>query len=121
MRELLAGTGTFVVHNFMDAAECVLWRDRAEVTGFGEAPINTFRGAVRPNSRVRSLYTALVYLNDDFEGGQTRFYEHDTLVRPTQGMALFFVHNQLHEGCEVVSGRKYVLRTDVMFDLSSTD
>jgi hypothetical protein len=32
-------------------------------------------------------------------------------------MALIFVHDQLHEGAAVVSGRKYVLRTDVMYTI----
>ena len=31
------------------------------------------------------------------------------------GMALGFVHVQLHEGAPVASGRRYVLRTDVMY------
>jgi len=30
-------------------------------------------------------------------------------------MALVFVHQQLHEGASVLNGRKYVLRTDVMY------
>jgi hypothetical protein len=30
-------------------------------------------------------------------------------------MALVFVHRQLHEGALVLQGRKYVLRTDVMY------
>jgi hypothetical protein len=36
-------------------------------------------------------------------------------VRPATGLALVFMHRQLHEGAEVVRGRKYVLRTDVMY------
>ena len=30
-------------------------------------------------------------------------------------MALVFAHLQLHEGAPVLDGRKYVLRTDVMY------
>lgn len=30
-------------------------------------------------------------------------------------MALVFVHRHLHEGAPVIAGRKYVLRTDVMY------
>jgi len=30
-------------------------------------------------------------------------------------MALVFIHRQLHEGAPVIQGRKYVLRTDVMY------
>ena len=36
-------------------------------------------------------------------------------VQPESGMALVFVHQQLHEGASVLNGRKYVLRTDVMY------
>lgn len=61
----------------------------------------------------------MVYLNDDFAGGTTDFYGDDELprasIRPKRGMALVFVHAQLHEGAPVISGRKYVLRTDVMY------
>jgi hypothetical protein len=93
----------------------------------------------------RSHFTFMVYLNDGFEGGETAFQlprasrraasEHGKLhaskggggagvslsaggalrVRPARGKALVFAHQQLHEGAPVVSGRKYVLRTDVMY------
>jgi hypothetical protein len=36
-------------------------------------------------------------------------------VQPERGKALVFAHQQLHEGAPVLSGRKYVLRTDVMY------
>ena len=36
-------------------------------------------------------------------------------VLPRTGSALIFTHPVLHEGCEVTRGRKYVLRTDVMY------
>jgi hypothetical protein len=61
-----------------------------------------------------------MYLNEGFEGGETKFYGEDRdvptfIVRPRQGMALVFAHRQLHEGAPVLAGRKYVLRTDVMY------
>jgi prolyl 4-hydroxylase len=65
----------------------------------------------------RSHFTFMVYLNDDFEGGATAFYQSRVplQVRPERGAALGFYHRQLHEGQAVVRGRKYVLRTDVMY------
>ena len=67
----------------------------------------------------RSQLTFMVYLNSDFVGGETKFYDENRTVRltvrPAQGMAVGFEHLQLHEGAPVVSGRKYVLRTDVMY------
>jgi hypothetical protein len=65
------------------------------------------------DSGERSRLTFMVYLNDDFDGGETRFPE--VIVKPQRGMGLFFVHQLPHEGAEVKSGRKYVLRTDVMY------
>jgi prolyl 4-hydroxylase len=61
----------------------------------------------------RSRLTLMIYLNDDFEGGHTRF--EDAIIRPERGTALFFVHHLLHEGAIVTRGQKYVLRTDVMY------
>lgn len=61
----------------------------------------------------RSFWTFMIYLNDDFEGGATRFEA--TTIQPVQGDALLFRHHLIHEGAEVTRGRKYVLRSDVMF------
>lgn len=67
---------------------------------------------VRQNGE-RSLLTFMLYLNDSFEGGETIFIE--TTIKPQKGMALIFQHALIHEGAAVISGRKYVLRSDVMY------
>lgn len=78
-----------------------------------------YDGAFRRNKGERSRLTFMVYLNADFSGGETKFYGDSrdvrVTVRPETGMALVFAHAQLHEGAPVDSGRKYVLRTDVMY------
>jgi hypothetical protein len=65
----------------------------------------------------RSHFTFMVYLNEGFEGGATNFYLSRLPLRvvPETGLALVFFHRQLHEGAPVERGRKYVLRTDVMY------
>jgi hypothetical protein len=65
----------------------------------------------------RSQFTFMVYLNDDFTGGTTNFHRGREVLRvvPEKGMALVFAHRLLHEGAAVEKGRKYVLRTDVMY------
>lgn len=60
-----------------------------------------------------SFWTFLIYLNEDFEGGETAF--DDFSVKPQTGYALCFLHELRHTGTLVHQGRKYVLRTDVMF------
>ena len=80
-----------------------------------------------------SEYTVLVYLNDAgdgaLRGGATAFYAgeyHDADVEeslvlkfePKRGAALLHGHGErclLHEGCEVMQGTKYLLRTVVMY------
>ena len=62
----------------------------------------------------RSVFTAMVYLNDDFEGGTTDF-QFGLSVTPRRGMLLLFEHSLVHQGAPVLSGCKYVMRTDVMF------
>jgi len=64
----------------------------------------------------RSLLTLLVYLNEDFVGGETEFDTGNVFaVRPKTGRALVFEHGLRHQGAPVREGRKYVLRTDVMY------
>jgi predicted 2-oxoglutarate/Fe(II)-dependent dioxygenase YbiX len=62
-----------------------------------------------------SLLTFMVYLNDNFRGGDTAF--RDLRVWPRQGRLLVFEHGLYHLGRTVTEGVKYVLRTDVMFRL----
>lgn len=68
--------------------------------------------------RGNRTWTFMVYLNDDFEGGATRFTEIDVAVRPKTGMALFW--NNLapdgtpdpltrHCGEDVTRGHKVII------------
>jgi prolyl 4-hydroxylase len=67
------------------------------------------------NDREASYYTFMIYLNDNYSGGETKFS--DIVIAPKKGQALIFLHSVEHEGSPVTSGVKYVLRTDVMFRL----
>ncbi|ARU56783.1 2OG-Fe(II) superfamily oxygenase [Oleiphilus messinensis] len=62
---------------------------------------------------LRSFLSLIIYLNDGFEGGETDF--RDFKIPPQTGRAAIFKHELLHEGCAVLSGTKYAVRTDVMF------
>jgi hypothetical protein len=64
----------------------------------------------------RSLLTLLVYLNDDFSGGETDFPEQKERISPRTGDALWFQHMLLHAGRPATEGAKYVLRSDVLYD-----
>jgi prolyl 4-hydroxylase len=63
----------------------------------------------------RSRLTLMVYLDDDFDGGETDFPEQGERVAPARGDALWFQHMVLHAGRAVTRGVKHVLRTDVLY------
>jgi prolyl 4-hydroxylase len=60
-----------------------------------------------------SVLTFMIYLNDEYTGGETHFEW--TSIRGKTGMGLVFSHDLLHEGGAVLNGVKYVIRTDVMY------
>ena len=68
-------------------------------------------GGVREGSQLSLLF----YLNSDFSGGETRLLDYEVVIQPRMGSVLAFEHAMLHEGSEVRSGTKYVLRTDAMY------
>jgi predicted 2-oxoglutarate/Fe(II)-dependent dioxygenase YbiX len=72
-------------------------------------------GAFVRSERERSLLTVMLYLNEDMVGGTTDFMDDDLQIVPRQGMALVFEHPLRHQGAPVLGGKKYVLRTDVMY------
>eukprot|EP00798_Chlamydomonas_sp_ICE-L_P006315 gene6315-biopygen1457 len=68
------------------------------------------------------LCTVLLYLNGgDFQGGETVLYnkknglDPELTVTPERGLALVFYHMVPHARLKVLTGHKYVVRTEVMY------
>jgi hypothetical protein len=73
-------------------------------------------GAFIRNEDERSWYTYIIYLNEEFEGGETVFLvEPEVVIKPRTGAGLFFQHPIIHEGALATSGIKYAARTDLMY------
>jgi hypothetical protein len=71
-----------------------------------------------------SMLTVNIYMNGGFEGGSTRFYFEDQnkasfAVSPSPGLCLLFRQPPgkayYHDGEELLSGVKYLFRSDVMY------
>lgn len=70
-----------------------------------------------------SKLTFLLYLSDenDYDGGSTRFFSENNEssllcdIKGNQGDLLIFDHTLWHEGGEINSGTKHILRSDVLF------
>jgi hypothetical protein len=91
----------------------------------------------------KSLLTVLLYLNDsggkDFEGGETlyldshisssrqiesamsRSNDNIEMVTPETGKVVIFEHDLFHASNNLISGTKFVLRTDVLFANEGND
>ncbi|KAL6069453.1 Prolyl 4hydroxylase, alpha subunit [Balamuthia mandrillaris] len=71
----------------------------------------------RRSDKERSFLTFMLYLNDVCEGGTTNFLttKPKLKVAPKAGTALVFQHNIYHEGEELRDGKKYIMRSDVMY------
>lgn len=57
----------------------------------------------------------LIYLNEGCLGGETLFRQGNLKVSPKMGSAILFEHQLWHQGAEVESGVKFVLRSDVVY------
>jgi hypothetical protein len=66
----------------------------------------------------KSRWTLLIYLNDDFEGGHTLFYDdawkqtHD--IEPVAGTALLFDIDLWHKGDVLQSGVKHWIGCEII-------
>jgi len=78
-------------------------------------------GVCHISARERSFLSVLVYLDEGFGGGETRFFadrDGRTVTRtiaPSTGTTAVFDHALWHDGAPVSAGIKHVLRTDVMY------
>eukprot|EP01080_Neovahlkampfia_damariscottae_P006756 gene6756-10921_t len=74
-----------------------------------------------------TMYTILIYLNDDYEGGETKFYNilkegnHIKIEKKTGKSTIFNINSTVHSGTEITSGVKYVLRTGIMYTAKAKD
>lgn len=82
-------------------------------------------GMYTVDSDHKSLFTCMFYLNgkEEFKGGLTNFINHRTRqlnysIQPAPGLCAIFRQVDMrtyHEGTQVTSGLKYIMRTDVMY------
>jgi hypothetical protein len=67
----------------------------------------------------KSYQTLLIYLNDDYKGGQTVFYNQDfkkiITVTPKKGTAILFKIDLWHQGEQVLEGYKSWIGTEIVW------
>jgi prolyl 4-hydroxylase len=103
-----------IIHNIGSSVACGL-NERFKVYRYnvGQEFKKHKDGNFKRNFNERSIYTVLIYLNQYMIGGETELEE--IKVKPETGRLLLFRHELIHAGCPIISGVKYVLRTDLMY------
>lgn len=56
------------------------------------------------------VLSGILYLNDDYVGGELRFEDQDIIIKPEEGMLVLFPSNfmYLHESLPLTEGSKYI-------------
>jgi len=60
---------------------------------------------------VKPLYTAIFYLNDDYEGGEISFTDQNVSIKPKANSVIIFPSKYAHSVNEVKSGNRYMTQT----------
>ncbi len=70
------------------------------------------------NKNEKSRYTLLIYLNDNFENGETVFYDdylkEKEIITPEKGMALVFDIDLWHKANKIINGNKYWIGCEII-------
>lgn len=89
----------------------------------GNFGLHTDTGLFYDKSRqTKSKYTLLIYLNDNFQGGETTFFTNDfqeeCTIIPKKGSCLIFDMIKWHKGNEVLNGVKYWIGCEIIGKMS---
>ena len=104
------------VWNFIKSVKYIFYSEIKEGQMFG---IHTDTGSEYNDvDNFYSKFTVLTYLNDEYEGGNTTFYNHDfietTQICPKRGRTLVFDIDLYHKGEMVTKGTKRWMGTELV-------
>ncbi|MES2606349.1 MAG: 2OG-Fe(II) oxygenase [Pseudomonadota bacterium] len=86
---------------YSDTAQLVHWPPGVELTPHAD----NINPEGTPNNTAHRAYSSILYLNDDYEGGETFFPGHGVRVKPEPGLLVLF-----GAGCDYVHGVTRVVR-----------
>ena len=85
------------------------WRGQNIIRMYNESDSYEWHGDQSPTNHAEFSY--IIYLNDDFDGGATRFMNDKLTITPKKGTVLCFPvdHYHIHKGVKVSGGHKKIL------------
>jgi hypothetical protein len=103
----------FIFYNWQKESlfipEAALWEGKNIIRMYNENDSYQWHGDQAPLNHAEFSY--IIYLNDDFNGGETRFMNDKLTVRPKKGTVLCFPvdHYHIHKGAKLSGGIKKIL------------
>ena len=61
------------------------------------------------NADTNTLYTAVLYLNDDYTGGELEFPESNLKYKPKSGSVVVIDNHELHQVNTILEGKRYII------------
>lgn len=99
---------------YSDTAQIVLWTEGIELTPHAD----NLEPDGRPNGTPHRCFSSLIYLNDDYEGGETYFPGLGLRVKPERGSLIIFGSGPeyVHGVTKVRGGKRYTYAGWFTFD-----
>jgi hypothetical protein len=74
----------------------------------------SFMGPHQDGTQDGLKFSVVMYLNEDYEGGEIFFPELDIKIKPKMGSLVIFPSTHIHSSLEVKSGTKYIATMFIM-------
>jgi hypothetical protein len=65
----------------------------------------------KDGNNVKPSLTAILYINDDYVGGEIDFIHDDLCIKPKAGSMVIFPSDKQHEVLEILNGNRYMTQT----------
>ena len=104
---------------YSDTAQLVRWHEGQELTPHAD----NIEPDGRPNATPHRSFSSLIYLNDDYEGGETYFPGHGVRLKPEAGALVVFGAGPqyVHGVSRVTRGLRYTYAGWFTFDKDRED
>ena len=89
LAEKLSTKSSVINNSTLDWMEIVKW------------PVDSYQNLHVDKAKKDTILAAIIYLNDDYEGGQTYFAD-NTVIQPKQGRVLFFDGKYYRHGVTLI-------------------
>ena len=104
---------------YSDTAQLVLWTEGIELTPHAD----NLEPDGSPNTTPHRSFSSIIYLNDDYEGGETYFPGFGIRIKPEPGLMVLFGSGPeyVHGVTKMRSGRRYTYAGWFTFDPARED